>query len=156
MALEIERKFLVTSNVYKTLGQAVYYRQGYITTKNEVTVRVRIAGEKAFLTLKDKPLGICRNEYEYEIPIKEAAEILEKFCDKPQIEKFRYKIPLPELNLCWEVDEFLGENIGLVVAEIELPTAETFFDKPSWIGEEVTGRPEYYNSQLCKKPFSCW
>lgn len=155
MAKEIEHKFTVKSNHYKTLAAPTLYRQGYIPTQNGMTVRVRIAGEKGFLTLKDKTVGMSRNEFEYEIPVQEARQMLDTMCDKPQIEKYRYVIPA-EQGLKWEVDEFLGDNAGLVVAEIEVPTEDTKFSLPEWIGKEVTGDKKYNNSQLYKKPYKEW
>ena len=155
MAKEIEHKFLVKGDQYKSLVTPTLYRQGYIPTQNGMTVRVRIAGEKGFLTLKDKTVGMSRNEFEYEIPVLEAKQMLDTMCDKPQIEKYRYVIPA-EQGLKWEVDEFLGDNAGLVVAEIEVPTEDTKFLLPEWIGKEVTGDKKYNNSQLCKKPYKEW
>lgn len=156
MAKEIEHKFLVKSNRYKQLAQPILYRQGYIPTKKGMTVRVRIAGEKGFVTLKDKTVGISRNEFEYEVPVAEAKQMLDTMCEKPQIEKYRYIIPATEQGLKWEVDEFLGDNAGLVVAEIEVPTEDTKFSLPEWIGSEVTGDKKYNNSQLCKRPYKEW
>lgn len=165
MGKEIERKFLVKNDTYKSLAQGIHYHQGYIPTVNGMTVRVRIAGEKAFTTFKDRAVGFSRHEFEYEIPIEDAKQMLELMCTKPQIEKFRYVIPagngaLPDgtivENLHWEVDHFVGDNEGLVVAEIEVPSEDTQFDLPTWIGEEVTGDKKYYNSHLCRNPFKNW
>lgn len=155
MAKEIEHKFTVKSDKYKSLATPTLYRQGYIPTTNGMTVRVRIAGEKGFVTFKDKTIGMIRNEFEYEIPVAEACQMLDTLCDKPQIEKYRYVIPA-EQGLKWEVDEFLGDNAGLVVAEIEVPTEDTKFSLPEWIDVEVTGDKRYNNSQLCKKPYKEW
>lgn len=158
MAQEIERKFLVKSDVFRTLATPTHYHQGYVPTVNGMTVRIRIAGEKAFITMKDHAVGFTRHEFEYDIPKEDAAQMLELMCAKPQIEKYRYVIPAKAqgLVLHWEVDEFLGDNDGLVVAEIEVPTEETTFDIPEWIGEEVTGDKRYYNSHLCKNPYKNW
>ncbi len=156
MGKEIERKFIVKNDKYKSLANPVKYRQGYIPRTNKVTVRIRIAGEKGFITLKDKATGFSRHEFEYEIPIAEAKEMLDILCDKPQIEKFRYIIPANEPELKWEVDEFLGDNEGLVIAEIEVPTEETKFTLPDWVGEEVTGNKKYNNNNLCKNPYKTW
>ena len=135
MGKEIERKFLVKSDVYKSLAQGTHYHQGYIPTVNGMTVRIRIAGEKA-------------------------QQMLDLMCAKPQIEKYRYVVPAstPEgdKGLCWEVDEFLGDNQGLTIAEIEVPAEDTVFDIPEWVGEEVTGDKCYYNSNLCKFPYKEW
>ena len=155
MAKEIEHKFTVKSDKYKSLATPTLYRQGYIPTTNGMTVRVRIAGEKGFVTFKDKTIGMSRNEFEYEIPVAEACQMLDTLCDKPQIEKYRYVIPA-EQGLKWEVDEFLGDNAGLVVAEIEVPAEDTKFSIPEWIDKEVTGDKKYNNSQLCKKPYKEW
>lgn len=156
MAKEIEHKFTVKSDKYKSLATPTLYRQGYIPTRNGMTVRVRIAGEKGFVTFKDKTIGMSRNEFEYEIPVAEACQMLDTMCDKPQIEKYRYIIPAAEQGLKWEVDEFLGDNAGLVVAEIEVPAEDTKFSLPEWIDKEVTGDKKYNNSQLCKKPYKEW
>ena len=162
MGKEIERKFLVKSDVYKTLAQGTYYRQGYVPTLNGMTVRLRIAGEKGYITMKDHAVGFTRHEFEYEIPKKDAKQMLELMCDKPQIEKYRFVIPAScnsasaSSQLFWEVDEFLGENAGLVVAEIEVPSEDTEFEIPDWVGEEVTGEKRYYNSHLCKNPYKNW
>ena len=155
MAKEIEHKFTVKSDKYKSLATPTLYRQGYIPTTNGMTVRVRIAGEKGFVTFEDKTIGMSRNEFEYEIPVAEACQMLDTLCDKPQIEKYRYVIPA-EQGLKWEVDEFLGDNAGLVVAEIEVPAEDTKFSLPEWIDKEVTGDKKYNNSQLCKKPYKEW
>lgn len=160
MGKETERKFLVLNDSYKTLATPVHYHQGYIPTVNGMTVRVRIAGDNAFLTLKDHAVGFSRNEFEYPIPLDDARQMLSLMCSKPQIEKYRYVIPatspsaIPGLH--WEVDVFLGDNEGLVVAEIEVPAEDTLFDLPNWIGKEVTGDKRYYNSHLCTTPFSQW
>ena len=154
MGKEIERKFLVTGTEYRNLAQGVYYRQGYLNTDALHTVRVRTIGNKGYFTIKGKNDGISRLEYEYEIPVAEANELLDKLCIRPLIEKTRYKIPFA--GHVWEVDEFAGENEGLVVAEIELPTEDAPFDKPAWIGQEVSLDPRYYNSNLSLHPFKNW
>lgn len=154
MGQEIERKFLVVSDDWRTLGTATLYRQGYIPTLDTRTVRVRIAGEQGYITLKGPAIGRVRPEFEYPIPVEEAAEILETLCDSPLIEKKRYRVPIAKL--VWEVDEFLGVNAGLIVAEVELPDADYAFDLPEWIGLEVTDDPRYLNANLAKLPFSQW
>lgn len=156
MGKEIERKFLVKDNRYQSLAEGIYYNQGYIPTLNGMTVRVRIAGNKGFLTLKDHVVGLTRHEYEYEVPIDDAREMLNNMCARPQIEKYRYVIPAAEEGLKWEVDEFLGDNAGLVVAEIETPAEDTPFTLPDWVGEEVTNDHRYFNSHLCKHPYCEW
>lgn len=154
MALEIERKFIVKSDEWRKLGTPQLYKQGYIPRQNDVTVRVRIAGEKAFMTLKGKAVGFTRSEFEYEIPLEDAHFMLENYCLKPFVEKYRTKIKSG--NLTWEVDEFTGDNKGLVMAEIELPSEDTSFDIPNWIGQEVTGDSKYNNSYLVANPYNTW
>ncbi|ANV83807.1 adenylate cyclase [Picosynechococcus sp. PCC 7003] len=154
MPQEIERKFLVIGDRWRDLAPGIPYRQGYLQRTPEKTVRVRIAGEQAFLTIKGKTEGIRRLEFEYPIPLIEALEMLEHLGDRPQIEKIRYRIPLD--NFLWEVDEFLGENQGLILAEIELTTADQVFPKPNWIGPEVSHEPRYYNANLVSYPYCQW
>ncbi|HNV70431.1 MAG TPA: CYTH domain-containing protein [Candidatus Ozemobacteraceae bacterium] len=154
MGKEIERKFLVQGDDWKKLAKGTTYRQGYLNSTKERTVRVRTIDDKGFLTIKGVTVGATRAEYEYEVPGRDADEMLTNLCEKPLIEKRRYKIP--QGNLTWEVDEFLGDNNGLIVAEIELPEEGTKFDKPAWIGKEVTGDPKYFNSNLTKNPFKNW
>ncbi len=152
MAIEIERKFLVTGDGWRK-AQATYYSQGYLNSDKARTVRVRIAGDQAFLTVKGLSQGASRAEFEYPIPVEDARQLL-SLCEQPLIEKYRYKIPLD--GFVWEVDEFLGENLGLIVAEIELPRVDASFAKPEWVGEEVTGDARYFNSNLVKTPFVRW
>lgn len=152
MAVEIERKFLVVGDAWRD-APAVFYSQGYLNRDKARTVRVRIAGEEAFLTIKGTSIGARRAEFEYPIPLWDARELL-AMCEQPLIEKNRRKILHEEF--IWEVDEFLGENLGLVVAEIELPSEDTAFAKPDWVGEEVTDDARYFNSNLSRLPFSHW
>lgn len=154
MGKEIERKFLVTGDAWRQLTQGTMYRQGYLNSAKERTVRVRTVGDKAFLTIKGITVGATRAEYEYEIPFADCNALLDNLAEKPLIEKKRYKIPQGALT--WEIDEFFGENQGLIVAEIELVSEDQAFDKPEWIGEEVTGDPRYFNSNLIKHPFTKW
>ena len=154
MAKEIERKFLVQGDTWRDLAEGRYYCQGYVPTQGKQTVRVRIIGEQGYLTLKGPVVGISRSEFEYEIPVTDAQAILAELCQQPLIEKHRYRITLE--NVVWEVDEFLGENQGLILAEVELTDAEQTVDLPDWIGEEVTGDPRYYNSNLVQNPFKDW
>lgn len=154
MSKEIERKFLVNSDDWRALVDGHYYCQGYVPTQGKQTVRVRIIENQAYLTLKGPTVGISRSEFEYEIPAADAQTILAELCQKPFIEKYRYRIPDGEV--VWEVDEFLGENRGLILAEVELTHAEQVINLPIWIGEEVTGDPRYYNSNLVKNPFQHW
>ena len=154
MGIEIERKFLLTGSQWKELAPGTPYRQGYLNSTKERTVRVRTIADKGFLTIKGVSVGATRVEYEYEIPHKDADALLNELCEKPLIEKNRYKIA--HHGFTWEVDEFFGENDGLVVAEIELESEDQSFDKPEWVGEEVTGDPRYYNSSLIKEPYAQW
>ncbi|MEZ4857440.1 MAG: CYTH domain-containing protein [Flavobacteriaceae bacterium] len=154
--LEIERKFLVTSEDYqKEATSKSYIIQGFLNSHPNRTVRVRVEGEKGFLTIKgiSSKDGTTRFEWETKIPLEEAKKLL-PLCEKGIIEKYRYKVFF-EGNL-FEIDEFLGENQGLIIAEIELNEAHQAFEKPNWLGEEVTGQAKYYNSQLSKKPFKTW
>lgn len=154
MALEIEHKFLVSSTIYRTLSEPVLYRQGYLAVLPDKIIRVRTAGNKGFITVKAKVTNLTRKEYEYEIPLPDAEKMLSEMCISPIIEKERYRIYYE--GFIWEVDEFLGDNAGLVVAEIEVKKEEEVFAKPGWVGEEVTGIPRYLNSNLSKQPFNTW
>ena len=154
MGVEIERKFLVDGDAWRTLGQATLLRQGYLSTDAARTVRVRIDGEQAFLTIKGKSVGASRGEWEYPIPVNEAAELLDGLCQQPLVEKVRRRIAIGPHT--WEVDEFLGANAGLVVAEIELASEDEAFEKPDWLGREVTGDARYFNSNLIRQPYSQW
>jgi len=154
MAKEIERKFLVKNEDFKKQAEGVMYRQGYLNSVKERTVRVRTVGNKAFMTVKGITIGATRVEYEYEIPFDDCNAMLDDLAEKPIIEKKRYKIPMGKFT--WEIDEFFGENQGLTVAEIELESEDEKFDKPAWVGEEVTGDPRYFNSNLIKHPFTKW
>jgi len=154
MAMEIERKFLVRDDSYKLDSKPVFYRQGYISTSLENVVRVRVAGDKAYLTVKSLVSHKSRLEFEYEIPIADAGEILEKICRKPIIEKNRYEIKIG--TDIWVVDEYFGENRGLIVAEIELRSEDQEITIPEWVGDEVTGDPRYLNANLAVHPFIYW
>ncbi len=154
MANEIERKFLVKDDSWRQLARPTRYRQGYLSTARERTVRVRTVDDRGYLTIKGLAVGLSRPEYEYEIPGSEADEMLTNLCEKPLIEKNRYKISCGSLT--WEVDEFLGDNQGLVVAEIELPAADHALELPEWVGAEVSDDHRYCNSNLVKNPFTRW
>ena len=154
MATEIERKFKVISDEYKKIGTPFHCKQGYLDTQNEPLVRVRTMGKKAYLTLKGKNEGIRRLEFEYEIPVPDAEELLSIFCSTSLIEKNRYILTIEKT--VWEVDEFLGENFGLVIAEVELLSENDNFNKPSWIGQEVSHELKYYNYKLVEHPYSKW
>jgi CYTH domain-containing protein len=154
MGKEIERKFLINGDDWRALAQGTMYRQGYLNSAKERTVRVRTVGDRAFLTIKGITVGATRAEYEYEIPFGDCNALLDNLAEKPLIEKKRYKIKQGEF--VWEIDEFFGDNQGLIVAEIELVSEDQAFDKPRWVGEEVTGDPRYFNSNLIKHPFTKW
>jgi CYTH domain-containing protein len=154
MAKEIERKFLVVGDAWRALAEGTLYRQGYLNSVKERTVRIRTVGDKAFLTIKGITVGSTRVEYEYPIPLADCNAMLDGLAEQPIIEKKRYRIPLD--GHVWEVDEFFGENSGLIVAEIELKSEDESFSKPAWIGEEVGSDPRYFNSNLIAHPYSKW
>lgn len=154
MSAEIERKFRVVGDAWRTLGTGTPFRQGFLSTIKERVVRVRRAGEKGSITVKGVTRGITRLEFDYEIPAADADRMLDDLCHQPIIEKTRYRID--HGGLTWEVDEFAGENAGLIVAEVELTSEEQAFDKPGWVGEEVSGDPRYFNSNLVSHPYNRW
>ena len=153
MALEIEKKFLVAEDVWRN-EQGTMYRQGYLNSEKRRNVRVRIIEDKGYLTVKGMARGAVRAEYEYDIPKHEAEAMLNDLCEKPLIEKRRYKIKYK--GHLWEVDEFFGENKGLILAEVELGREDENLIIPEWIGEEVTGDPKYFNSNLIHHPYNKW
>lgn len=155
MGKEIERKFLVDHEKWKQSHKpkGELYRQGYLLAKPNKTIRVRLAAEKGFLTIKGITTGATRPEYEYEIPFNDAKELLDYFSES-ELSKIRYRINFE--NKIWEVDEFLGDNIGLILAEIELISEDEPFKIPEWIGNEVTSEEKYYNSNLTIQPFKNW
>lgn len=152
MAIEIERKFLVLGNDWRTCS-GTRICQGYLNRDKARTVRVRIAGEQAYLTVKGVNQGNTRAEFEYAIPMADAEQLL-ALCDGPTIDKVRHKIA--HGDHVWEVDEFLGQNAGLVVAEIELASEDAVFTKPLWVGREVSDDSRYFNSQLATNPYCNW
>jgi len=152
MGTEIERKFLVQGTQWRN-GTGVRFTQGYLNRDKERTVRVRVAGDKAFLTIKGLTRGASRAEFEYKIPVEDAEELL-GLCEGPIIEKDRYRVV--HEGATWEVDEFFGENAGLVVAEIELTSEGQSFSRPPWLGAEVTDDRRYYNSSLATHPYCDW
>jgi CYTH domain-containing protein len=154
MGVEIERKFLLANEGWRGQGIATRMRQGYLVADPVRTVRVRIEGGRAVLTIKGKTTGAARGEWEYDIPVADATELLDGLCEQPQVEKIRHRIE--HAGHTWEVDEFLGLNAGLFVAEIELGAEDEAFEKPDWIGVEVTGDKRYYNSSLIRQPYSQW
>jgi len=153
MSLEIERKFLLKEGDWRN-EKGTMYRQGYLSSVKERTVRVRIFNDKGYLTVKGVSRGAVRVEYEYEIPGAEAEAMLDELCEKPLIEKMRYKIEFK--GLIWDADEFFGENQGLLVAEVELESENQSFVKPEWVGEEVTSDSRYFNANLIHHPYSKW
>jgi len=154
MGIELERKFLLAGAAWRSLGQPVLLRQGYLSSHPERVVRVRIEGAQAVMTVKGRSAGASRGEWEYPIPLADAEEFLDRLCEQPVIEKYRRRIGFD--GMVWEVDEFLGVNAGLVVAEIELESEDQAFSKPDWIGAEVTDDARYFNSNLLRHPYSCW
>lgn len=154
MGKEIEKKFLIAGDEWRKLAEGVPYRQGYLSTVKERTVRVRTIGKTGYLTIKGLTVGATRLEYEYEISVSDSNEMLDDLCEKPIIEKNRYKVEFA--GLIWEIDEFFGENEGLVYAEVELTSEDQEINKPVWIGDEVTGDPRFFNSNLIAHPYSKW
>lgn len=154
MGIEIEKKFLLNNSNWKRLATGIDYCQGYLSSNKNCTVRVRTIGNRGFLTIKGASRGAVRKEFEYEIPVTEAEEMLINLCQKPLIQKKRYTIKTDDAT--WEVDEFFGDNEGLCVAEIELDHEDQKFTIPAWVGEEVTGDPRYFNSSLVRNPYSSW
>lgn len=155
MPIEIERKFLVSNDHWRKLADAgTAYIQGYLCRPGRASVRVRIEGQLAFVNIKSASLDIKRLEYEYPVPVSEARELLDNLCEKPLIEKTRYK--LQHQGLTWEIDCFKNDNQGLIVAEVELESVDQVFDRPDWLGEEVSSDPRYYNVNLVRHPFKDW
>lgn len=153
MGQEIERKFLVEGTDWKR-GPGTLYRQGYLCSDENRAVRVRLAGDRGFLTIKGATRGIARSEYEYAIPREDAEAMLDALCAGPLVEKTRYLVE--HAGHTWEVDEFHGANQGLVVAEVELERADEEVELPPWVKEEVSADPRYLNANLAKKPYSRW
>lgn len=155
MPKEIERKFLIRHDKWERVNKPTgdFYRQGYLLTDPSKTIRVRLTKTSAFLTIKGLTVGATRPEYEYEIPMQDAKELLDNFAVS-ELSKVRYKIIFK--NKLWEIDDFLGDNLGLIVAEIELKDENEAFDMPDWIDREVTGEQKYYNSNLTIVPFKDW
>jgi len=154
MKTEIERKFLVLNEDYKEKAEVVSIQQGFLCADSTGVVRIRIEGMKATITIKGQTTGLERTEFEYEIPLNDAEFLLENNCIRPTIKKKRYKTVYE--GFLWEIDKFMDENEGLVIAEIELPETHTTFKIPEWVGEEVTNNPKYYNASLATKPFKSW
>ncbi len=155
MAIEIERKFLLANEGWRALvSKSIHYRQGYLNSDAHSSVRIRVSDDTAKINIKSATIGSARQEYEYDIPATDAHELLNTLCHKPLIEKTRHLVVIKQHT--WEIDEFAGENQGLIVAEIELSAVDETFEKPDWIGAEVTEDIRYYNNQLTKKPYTRW
>lgn len=155
MGQEIERKFLVKGDEWRPLSTgALTMRQGYLSDGFSSSVRVRIEDERAFINIKSSVDGIHRHEFQYEIPVSDAVDLLDHVALRPLIEKTRHEVPLGKH--LWEIDVFEGENSGLIVAEVELAHADEPFERPSWIGEEVSDDLRYYNVSLRKNPYKNW
>ncbi len=154
MKIEIERKFLLKNDDWRQGETGILYRQGYLCTDPERTVRVRIGGDTAILAIKGAGNGVARPEFEYPIPLADAAHLLDTLCLQPLVEKYRYRVPYA--GLIWEVDEFLGANAGLLLAEVELERVDQPVPLPPWAGTEVTADSRYYNAYLARHPYTTW
>jgi len=154
MGTEIERKFLVRGDAWRSRAEGEPYRQGYLSVDPERTVRVRVAGTRGDLTVKGKSAGLARDEFEVPLPLADAHELLDRLCLRPLIEKVRYRVE--HEGHVWEVDEFAGENQGLVLAEVELASPDEAVELPAWAGQEVSDDPRYYNANLVHHPFGTW
>jgi adenylate cyclase len=155
MATEVERKFLIKNDAWRDQVESeVHIMQGYLANNAGLTVRVRVKGDEAFLTVKGATEGISRAEFEYPIPVEDAESMLEELAISPPVDKVRYKIPVGDH--VWELDVFAGENAGLVMAEVELGAEDEAFEMPAWAGEEVSADPRYYNVNLARNPYKRW
>ena len=154
MGEEIERKFLVSGEAWRQTAEGTRYRQGFLSTEPERTVRVRVAGPRGSITVKGKNVGARRAEFEYEIPVADAERMLDTLCKRPLIEKVRYVLAVGVHT--WEIDVFEGDNAGLVGAEIELRREDEAVERPEWGGDEVTDDPRYFNSNLVANPYRAW
>jgi len=155
MALEIERKFLLKNDDWRSEADAgTVFRQGYLIGAKQASVRIRIEGTKAYLNIKSMTLGVTRQEYQYPVPVPEAEEMLETLCEHPLVEKTRYRVQHGAHE--WEIDVFTGANAGLIVAEVELDSEQESIELPSWVGVEVSSDPRYYNVNLVKHPYNAW
>lgn len=155
MGWEIERKFLVRGEQWRALvHDSRRLIQGYLLLEKRSSIRVRVAGEQAWLNIKGATLGVRRREYDYPIPLADAREMLAELCQGASIEKIRHQVAVGQH--LWEIDEFLGANSGLVVAEIELDDPDEDFEYPPWLGREVSGEPQFYNVRLAEYPYGAW
>lgn len=154
MGTEIERKYLVVGDSWRGRGTTTAFRQGYLSTVKERTVRIRAAGDEGVLTIKGITVGASRTEFEYEIPFEDADTMLDELCEQPIIEKTRDVVEVD--GTTWEIDEFGGVNQGLIVAEVELDSPDQEFTRPDWLGDEVTDDPRYFNANLIAHPYTEW
>jgi CYTH domain-containing protein len=154
MPLEIERKFLVVPERWRPPARGTHFRQGYLATDPARSIRVRLAGDAAWLTIKGKTTGMTREEFEYAIPAADAGAMLDRLCLQPLIEKTRYRLEVA--GVTWEVDVFEGANAGLLLAEVELADEQQSLVLPEWVGREVTADPRYYNASLAERPYRDW
>jgi CYTH domain-containing protein len=154
VSTEIERKFLITGDAWRGVGTSTVFRQGYLSTVKERTVRVRAAGDQGSITIKGITIGATRTEFEYPIPLADADAMLDELCERPIIEKTRHVVEVD--GTTWEIDEFAGVNEGLIVAEVELDSVDQEFTRPEWAGDEVTDDPRYFNANLISHPYSEW
>ena len=154
MGMEIERKFRVRTDAWRAGAIGEFYRQGYLSSVQQRTVRVRVAGARAMLAIKGATHGISRLEFEYPIPLDDANKLLDELCEQPLIDKIRYRVPYG--GLVWEIDEFRGDNAGLIIAEVELEHEAQSIELPPWVDVEVSGDPRYFNANLVSHPFSQW
>jgi adenylate cyclase len=154
MAREIERKFLVDTALWRATAAGTLYRQGYLSSVKERVVRVRIAGDRGFLTIKGLTTGVSRLEFEYPIPLPDATVMLDQLCERPLIEKTRYREVYADR--IWEIDVFHGDSDGLVVAEVEIANPEQKVELPRWAGAEVSNDPRYFNNNLAAHPYRYW
>ena len=154
MGIEIERKFLIKDKTWRPPVPGKKYRQGYLSSVPERSVRIRIVDELGYLTIKGISKGASRLEYQYDIPVAEAKVMLAELCEKPIIDKIRYTLEYK--GLTWEIDRFFGDNEGLYIAEVELAREDQDIIKPQWVGKEVTEDPRYYNVNLIKNPYGKW
>jgi adenylate cyclase len=155
MPVEIERKFLVSGNAWRqSVTRSERFGQGYLATTPSSSIRVRVGGERAWIGIKGRVVGMSRPEYEYEIPVAEGSEILRDYCAEGRIDKIRHWVEVG--GRAWEIDEFLGANAGLVVAELEIESETAEFERPAWLGREVTSDVRYYNASLAQQPYGMW
>ncbi|GAB6141345.1 CYTH domain-containing protein [Methylosoma difficile] len=155
MAIEVEHKFLLANDAWREhVSQSVRYRQGYLSALPTTSIRVRTSQDQAWLNIKSAVIGTQRHEYEYEIPLQDADEMISNLCQRPLIEKIRHFVE--HGGHLWEIDEFEGDNAGLIVAEIELSEEGEVFQRPEWLGQEVTEDLRYYNNNLVRYPYSQW